>query len=406
MAQLNFGEITYNESAYDTGYDQYQQTTWDITKAAAEEAWEFNPLSSINNYFDMQMARKNEKELDQEPISKDALNEQYADLGLYFEEDEYGSVVDIIVEQKQEERRRQSIMRRGPQTAGATAAKLGAGLVTSVADPVNIMASFIPVFGQARFAALAGRLGFTKARAIRGGVEGAFGAAIVEPVIYGVAQQLQADYTLADSFLNITFGSIIGGGLHVGVGKLKDLNEARKFKAEVSKLKEQGKLLDGEDPEFNLYKRYYPENSKIMRALAETDPATRRLLLEKAGNDMLTEKPVDVSPVVEQAPKLKNAADQGEGPNEINRVNADEEVNEISLNNQEQNIVDKDAADIDTDIDNLTRRLNDKRVEQADLDFSPDPELELTLKAIDEIDAKSQELDDIIKDAINCVNGR
>lgn len=406
MAQLNFGEITYNESAYDTGYDQYQQTTWDVTKAAAKEAWEFNPAQAINKYFDMQFARAKEKELDQEPIPKDELNKQYADLGLHFDEDEYGSVVDIIVAEKQEERKRQSIMQRGPKTAGAMAAKLGAGLVTSVADPVNLMAAFIPVFGQARFAALAGRIGFGKARFVRGTVEGATGAALVEPIVYNIAQELQADYTLADSFLNVTFGGLIGGGLHVGVGKLKDLNEARKFRSDVATLKEQGKLVDGQEPEFNLYKQYYPENSKIMRELAETDPATRRMLLEKAGNDLLSEKPVDVGPVLERAPRLKSVAEQGEGPNEINRFDADEISSKTDLNNQEQNLINKQETDIDQDIDNLTTRLNEKRVAQKDVNMDPDPEIELTLKALDEIDTKSKELDDIIKDAINCVNGR
>lgn len=406
MAQLNFGDITYNESAYDTGYDQYQQTTWDVTKAAAEEAWEFNPAQAINKYFDMQFARAKEKELDQEPIPKDELNKQYADLGLHFEEDEYGSVVDIIVAEKQEERKRQSIMQRGPKTAGAMAAKLGAGLVTSVADPVNLMAAFIPVFGQARFAALAGRIGFGKARFVRGTVEGATGAALVEPIVYNVAQELQADYTLADSFLNVTFGGLMGGGLHVGVGKLKDLNEARKFRSDVATLKEQGKLVDGQEPEFNLYKQYYPENSKIMRELADTDPATRRMLLEKAGNDLLSEKPVDVGPVLERAPRLKSVAEQGEGPNEINRLDADEISSKTDLNNQEQNLINKQETDIDQDIDNLTTRLNEKRVAQKDVNMDPDPEIELTLKALDEMDTKSKELDNIIKDAINCVNGR
>jgi len=406
MAQLNFGDITYNESAYDTGYDQYQQTTWDVTKAAAGQAWEFNPKQAIGKYFDMQFARAKEKELDQTPIPKDELNKQYADLGLHFDEDEYGSVVDIIVAEKQEERKRQSIIQRGPKTAGAMAAKLGAGLVTSVADPVNLMAAFIPVFGQARFAALVARTSFGKARFIRGTVEGAVGAAIVEPIVYNIAQELQADYTLADSFLNVTFGGLMGGGLHVGVGKLKDLKNARMFRRDVATLKEQGKLFDGQEPEFNPYKKYYPENSRIMKELAETDPATRRMLLEKAGNDLLSEKPVDVGPVLERSPRLKSVAEQGEGPNEVNRVDADQIASKTDLNNQEQNIIDKKEVDIDVDIENLSRRLNDKRVEQTDLDFTPDPELELTLKALDEIDAKSQELDDIIKDAINCVNGR
>ena len=67
------------------------------------------------------------------------------------------------------------------------------------------------------------------------------GAAIVEPLVYGVAQSVQADYDLYDSFLNIGFGSRIGGGLHVGAGKLKDANTRRKVGVRITEGK---KILD------------------------------------------------------------------------------------------------------------------------------------------------------------------
>lgn len=412
MAQLTFGDITYNESAYDYGYDQFQQTTWDVTKAAAEEAWEFNPTQSVIKYFDMERSRMREKELQQEPIPKEQLNEQYADLDLYFDQDEYGSVVDIIVQQKQEERRRQSIMQRGPQTLGATAAKLGAGLAASIPDLGNLV-GFLPVFGQARFARLAARFSdgkvsaLSKARFVRGTAEGAFGAALVEPIVYNVAQELQADYGLMDSFMNITFGSLIGGGLHVGFGKLKETGEAWQFKKELRTLKEKGELLEGsDDPKFNPYRKYYKENSALMRELAETDPVTRRRLLEKAGYDLLTEQTPDVTPVLEKAPKLKEAAGLSEGPNKVNQMMTDQDRNRVDLNNQEQNVTIKQPTDIDADIETLTTRLNEKRVEQANIEIEPDPELKATVQALAEIETKSQELDNIIRDAINCVNGR
>ena len=93
------------------------------------------------------------------------------------------------------------------------------------------------------------------------------GAAVVEPIVYGVAQKVQADYGLADSLLNITFGTILGGGLHVGAGKLKDLRTASKFK---ERMKEAGTP----DEQLNLYKEYYPENSRVMRDLEMTNPQT------------------------------------------------------------------------------------------------------------------------------------
>jgi len=60
------------------------------------------------------------------------------------------------------------------------------------------------------------------------------GAAIVEPLVYGVAQSVQADYDLYDSFLNIGFGAVMGSGLHVGAGKLKDSNTRRKWNNRIT----------------------------------------------------------------------------------------------------------------------------------------------------------------------------
>ena len=219
----------------------------------------------------------------------------------------------------------------------------------SLFDPINIAASFIPVFGQARFAGLVARQGFTRARLAKGVTEGAVGAAIVEPIVYGVAKEVQADYGLADSLLNITFGTILGGGLHVGAGKLKDLRTASKFKQRV-------KEANTPDQELNLYKEYYPENGKIMRDLEVTNPQTRRLLLEKSLNDLLLEKPVDTSPVVSADPVLKNSVDSA--TTSQTRSIPDSTADQIELNNVEQNVVNKKSSDVDVEINNLELRLN------------------------------------------------
>ena len=80
--------------------------------------------------------------------------------------------------EKKKERERQSIMERGP--AGSWnplsggfyvgAAKLAVGIGTSFLDPINIGASFIPIYGQARFArsiAKAKGMGVKSAKAFR-----------------------------------------------------------------------------------------------------------------------------------------------------------------------------------------------------------------------------------------------
>lgn len=120
---------------------------------------------------------------------------------------------------KVQEIERQDTMRRAGSGIGTA---LSAGLVGSLLDPLNVGLAFVPVVGEARFAALAARLGTTGARLTTGAVEGAVGAALLEPIVYGVAQQEQADYTAVDSLMNIVLGTAIGGGLHLGAGFIGD----------------------------------------------------------------------------------------------------------------------------------------------------------------------------------------
>jgi hypothetical protein len=398
MAQLGFG-LNINETAAKTGYDQYSVRLGETLGAVAADNWNFNPLSSIGTYWDMESARSQAMEAEENRVSRDELNEEYSDLGLFFKKDEFQSVVDIMVQEKKEERQRQSIIERGPKGFAVGAAKFATGLGVSLFDPINIAASFIPVFGQARFAGLVARQGFTRARLARGVTEGAVGAAVVEPIVYGVAQKVQADYGLADSLLNITFGTILGGGLHVGAGKLKDLRTASKFK---KRMKEAGTP----DKQLNLYKEYYPENSRVMRDLEMTNPQTRKLLLEKSLNDLLLEKPVDVSPVVSADPVLKNSTDTV-ATSQI-RSKPVSEVDQMELNTVEQNVSNKKSPDIDIENNNLEVRLNAIKENQKTRNILLDDDVETrtTKEELDEVNTKSKDLDEIIKDTINCVNGR
>ena len=397
MAQLGFG-LNINETAEKFGYDQYQTKLGETLEAVAADNWNFNPLSSIGTYYDLQSARSQARETNQVPLLKENLNKEYADIGLFFKDDEYQSVVDIMVQEKKEERERQSIIARGPKGFAVGAAKFATGLSVSLFDPINIAASFIPVFGQARFAGLVARQGFSKARLAKGVTEGAVGAAVVEPIVYGVAKTVQADYGLADSFLNITFGSILGGGLHVGAGKLKDLNTSRKFKQKIKSARKNLDIKSDVDPEVNLYKEYYPENSKIMRDLEKTNPETRKLLLEK---------PVDTSPIVSADPILRKSTDSVSTSQ--TRVKSDSTTDQIELNTVEKNVVNKNSSDMDIDINNLQTRLEILRNNQKDsaLKFDEDEvDVKEASEELNELNTKSKDLDDAIKDAINCVNGR
>lgn len=136
--------------------------------------------------------------------------------------------LDILIQRQQEQLARQQVIARSPGTFGT---QIAAGLGASLLDPINIASAFVPVVGEARYAQLLGRAATPLARAgVRGGVgalEGAVGAAIVEPLPLLAARQDQTDYDLSDSLANIAFGGILGGGLHSIGGAASDALKRR-----------------------------------------------------------------------------------------------------------------------------------------------------------------------------------
>ena len=436
MANISFG-LDVNENVKTNGYDLYKSTLGETLGAVAEDAWNFNPLPSAIRFFELE-ANRNE-DTNEPLISRDELNKKYSNLDLFFDQDEKQSTVDILVNRKTLERERQSIIARGPEgsfnpfnsgfyTGGA---KLGTSLAVSLADPINIASAFIPVVGEARFASLVARQGLTKARGIRGVVEGAVGAAAVEPIVLTAATAEQADYGLMDSFLNVTFGSIIGGGLHIGAGALKDFRTRRAFEDRVEAARNAAGITDGEDPAVNLYKEYYPETSRVMKELAETDPETRRLLLTRALADLIEDNPVNVKPIADLDPKLREAQINDAVPvNE--RVNTTRIVDEnigttervVTEDNKGTRVFKKeDELDIikvedvlrQKDIDQRNLDLENRSIEdelniikdrQKDLTIEESAELKQARIDSQEVVAKEKELKDAIKDGINCVNGR
>jgi len=417
MAQLGFSLAT-DATAQENGYDRYSTTLGETLGAVAGENWNFNPISSIGTYRSVLQAQRDSLKNNIDRVDRKELNKEYSDLGLYFEEDEYQSVVDIMVSEKKEERRRQSIISRGPEGSWnpfskgfyVGAAKFGTGLAVSMADLINIGASFIPIVGQVRFAQLAARTSLRTARLTRGIAEGAFGAALVEPIVYSIAQKVQADYDLRDSFMNITFGSILGGGLHVGVGKIRDINTARKFKKFREKVNQARKDLniksDEIEPELNLYKEYFPENGELMLKLEKTDPRTRKLLLQKSLGDLMSEKPVDTSAVVNADPVLRSTPESTAVPEVTPRLRPS--IDEVELNTVEKNVSNKTPVERDADIDALSSQLDALKINQEPLKlkFADEAEVKRTKEELDEVNNKSKELDEAITDFINCRNGR
>lgn len=130
-----------------------------------------------------------------------------------------GAALDLLIEWKQAEIKRADQRSRAPTSYGFVGVPLE--IAGGILDPLNVAASFIPVVGEARWAYMLAKGGSrTGAYLTRGLIEGGVGSLALEPLTLALQSMQQADYTLLDSVMNVTFGTVLGGGLHVGAGAL------------------------------------------------------------------------------------------------------------------------------------------------------------------------------------------
>jgi len=216
---LNIGLQQFETPAEQIGsaFGNLKTSYWEAQGANIASSWDYNPTSSLFRLNEQAQAYQESNVY----LNKDDLNKQYADLGLFFEQDTREGVVDFLVQRKQVEQERASVVSRGPQNTYGTF--FLASLATNFADPINIGSAFIPVVGQTRFANMVARSGKNVARLQRGFIEGFVGNAAVEPIVYGVARSEQSDYDQYDAFFNIAAGGILGSSLHAGFGKIGDV---------------------------------------------------------------------------------------------------------------------------------------------------------------------------------------
>jgi len=140
-----------------------------------------------------------------------------------------GPMLDVIIDRKKAELERKTTRAAAPDSWAP--AGLAAGLGVSMLDPINIASAFLPIVPEARAMSLLDKAGTGLRRAaVRGGigaVEGAGGAAVLEPLTAMTRNQEQADYGLADSLSNVAFGAVFGAALHPAAGAAGDWLRAK-----------------------------------------------------------------------------------------------------------------------------------------------------------------------------------
>lgn len=147
---------------------------------------------------------------------------QYPDLGLSFTPDMGRAQAQLLVDHRQDELRRQYVIDHSPDTFAAKTARGLTDFAVQAVDPLNIAAAFVPGLGETRASLIAAQLGKTMGRVVEGAVGGAAGMAALTPLQAAEAHAYQDHYGPMDAFLNVAFGTVLGGGLHAGVGAFSD----------------------------------------------------------------------------------------------------------------------------------------------------------------------------------------
>ena len=418
---INIGLGTFKQSQAEIGltYSQTRTSFLDAAHANFMNAFNRNPFASTGRAYDMTKAYQSSNTY----LNRDELNKKYAGLGLNFTEDTREGVVDYIVERKNLDNKRANILARGPSGKLAKSFFFLESLGTSFLDPINIGASFVPIVGQARFAAMVARSGKNIARMKKGFREGLVGNAMVEPIVYGVAKAEQADYGAYDAITNIALGGFIGSAAHVGFGRIGDFLAEKRGKP-------------------NIYQKLgaiSPENQRqlldysVGRVLKGEDVNTGNLIVEKtsAGDAQLNK--ID-DQVAEFNTLYKNALDNGDRSSakiylknirnlqktqrdlveakrlENDRIRLQEESNMKNRNAKplteaEQVVVDKNLTELELEAENIQQRtaFHQKQLNIKDEDLVDSILQERTV--IEEIDnsiKNKTRIRDAIKAGTNC----
>lgn len=217
------------------------------------------------------------------------------------------AALDTLMFRKRIEKKRQEIFARAEGGFAQGTARLGIAIATTLADPISAGLNFVPVVGQARYArwlaqsrTIAGRIG---TRVTVGAAEGAAGAALAEPFIYGMRTQEQADYDAFDSLANVALGGLIGSGLHVTVGSVSDLI-ARRIATPEPRARIEPTIGETAPVRETVVAdlRQAAETPRAVDVIERTSPEVQHAALRAAVGQAIEGRAINVEPIMQTAP--------------------------------------------------------------------------------------------------------
>lgn len=209
-----------------------------------ERLYRDKPLDEINDFYAndldyygpenkpewLQKAKDNKIEERESWDTKKYKGYSYKELGLEFEDGHRDLYWQSIAEDRYNYNMRQQIIEQ--RDAGLIEGAIGFGteFAVQIFDPINYIPIAAPLSKIKYIKGLAkGVKSSTVRRFIAGGTEGVIGNAMIEPMIRNNMDQINVDYTYADTITNLAFGAVIGGGFHSIGGKLGDWYSRKKI---------------------------------------------------------------------------------------------------------------------------------------------------------------------------------
>ena len=221
MANYFYEEQQFDQNLFNQYFDVAPASDLDVLGATFQETLYYNPANAL-----LRLAEQYSYEGRRgQTLTKDEYMEsEYYRPGIQVDDSGIKEGLAKLLAERKDKRDSFNIQLNASRGGfGLGAAQFGVGLVGSLLDPLNIASAFIPTLGTARAATLAAKFGKNGGRFMTGVMDGMVGAALLEPLVIGAAAAEQdRDYNLMDSFLNVAFGGALGGGLHVGFGKISD----------------------------------------------------------------------------------------------------------------------------------------------------------------------------------------
>ena len=234
MVNVYIPEQSFDQNVHDQYFDNAKAGTLDVLGATFEETLYYNPVNALGRIGEQYLGKGRQGRT---LTKEEYLDSEYYREGFSVNDDGISEGMAQLLANRHDEREAfKTTLSRSRGGFGLGAAQFGVALAGSLLDPLNIASAFIPSVAAARGATLASKITSpvqvartslagrtTGSRFATGTMDGAIGAAVVEPLVFGAAALEQDDvYTLMDSFLNIALGAGLGGSLHAGFGKISD----------------------------------------------------------------------------------------------------------------------------------------------------------------------------------------